>query len=189
MQFRRIPSLLLALVIGVVAFALWFGLLRAPSPAVAQEVALSAPRKIAPRMQAPPDYELVAFVVFTDPAVIEVMDLSGNVIGEGQHQGAVRCSVINCSGKIQLHLIGSTSPLAYEYKFRTPRALDPEAESLVVAGTGTISDRGQKERFLFTATFQNNRDGTVSVTYVASRPDASFRIAAAPGAFTITRRR
>ena len=60
---------------------------------------------------------------------------------------------------------------------------------LLVGGKGTVSNDGQKERFLFTATFENNRDGTVAVRYEASRPDASFVIPRVPGRFEISRRR
>jgi hypothetical protein len=73
-----------------------------------------------------------------------------------------------------------TAPLIstaeYQYKFKTWQAHDLDARRLVVAGSGTILNGDQKERFLFTATIQDNRDGTLAVTYVASRPDASFII-------------
>ena len=48
--------------------------------------------------------------------------------------------------------------------------------------------RVKKSGFLFTATFQDNQDGTVSVRYEASRPDASFIIPQAPGRLEFRRR-
>jgi hypothetical protein len=69
----------------------------------------------------------------------------------------------------------------YEYKAASLRAFDPGSETAVVAGTGTSSNGGKKERFTFTAAFQNNGDGTLSASYSASRPDASFHIPSSPG--------
>ena len=125
-------------------------------------------------------------MVFTDLLDIEITDLSGNVVGEGQHEGKVRCSGnSNCSQATQLQLNG----IEYEYKFKARQALDPDERRAVVEGTGTIVRDDKKERFLFTATFEDNRDGTVRVRYEASRPDASFRVPKSPGTFGIYSRR
>jgi hypothetical protein len=97
-------------------------------------------------------------VVLTDPVPIQITDLSGNVVGEGVSEGELR------------------------------QAFDLEAERVVVAGTGTKSSDRSKERFSFTATFRNNRDGTLSVTYAASRPDASFVVPEVPGTFEVRTR-
>jgi len=82
--------------------------------------------------------------------------------------------------------IDSEEPTVYEYKFGTRLALNAEEQVVVVEGRGAISGGGEKERFSFTATFRNNGDGTVFVAYAASRPDASFIIASAPGSFDIS---
>ncbi len=188
MRFIKIWSYFLAVMGGLAAVLISIGLLGL-SPALAHEGELSGPvRQAAPEQ--PPPVNIVSVVVFTDPAIIDVEDLSGEVIGEGVHLGEVRCNGDKCSQKTQLQFTPFfTDPAVYEYKFTTRQALDPEAERVVVAGKGTISSNGQKERFLFTATFENNRDGTVSVTYVASRPDASFMIPKSPGTFAIFSRR
>jgi hypothetical protein len=195
MRFIKMRSLLLAVISGLAAVLISIGLLGL-SPALAQERELSGPVRQAAPEQPPPDDDFVIIVVFTDPAKIQITDLSGKVIGEGEHGGEVRCNRNKCSQKTQLSFgVPLTDPTVYEYKFTTRQAIDPEAERAVVGGTGTISNRGQKERFSFTATFQNNKDdhnrndGTVSVTYQASRPDASFMIPKSPGSFRIFRRR
>jgi hypothetical protein len=145
---------------------------------------------IVPASQAPPKDDFQFIVVFTDPLGVEIEDLNGNVVGEGVHSGKAKCNRDNCSQKTFLQLtIPLTDPYSVEYKFTTRQALDPEEERVIVAGTGTISNRAQKERFSFTATFQNNRDGTISVTYAASRPDASFIIPNSAGTFRIFSRR
>jgi hypothetical protein len=130
----------------------------------------------------PPDDDDLTFIAFFTDELSIVMDLSGNMIGEGTHGGEIRCNSSHCSQKTQLDF--SSGPYVtrtYEYKFTTRQALDREAERAVVGGKGTISGGRQKERFSFTATFQNNQDGTVSIRYEASRPDASFVIPRAPG--------
>jgi len=191
MRFIKMRSFLLVVISGFAALFISVGLLRM-SPALAHQGELTGPvRQTAPE-QPPPDDDFVFLgVVFTDPAEIEITDLSGNVIGEGTHEGSVRCNRDNCSQKTLLQFTDPTiRESEYEYKFTARQAIDPVAESVVVAGKGTISSRSQKkEKFSFTATFQNNGDGTVSVTYVASRPDASFKIPRSPGTFTISSRR
>ena len=184
----KMRSVLLAVMLGLGAVFISIRVL-GMSPALAHEQEGTASMSLAPAQQAEPEY--VFIVVFTDPpAKVQITDLSGNVVGEGDHGGQVRCNGSNCSQKTQLDFtVYFTEPWSLEYKYTTRQALDPVAGRVVVAGTGTISSRGQKERFLFTATFQNNRDGTVTVRYEASRPDASFIIPAAPGTFRISSRR
>ena len=187
MRRRRTRVILLVVVTGLAAVFILLGLLRMTSSVLAQG---SEPEGTVPVSQAPDDDIII--IVFTDPLNIQITDLSGNVIGEGVHSGEVRCISNKCNQKTELiFTIPLTDPwpfAEYEYKFKTRMAVDPEAARAVVAGIGTISSPGQKERFSFTATFQDNRDGTVSVTYVASRPDASFIIPRSPGTFTIVSR-
>jgi hypothetical protein len=190
MRFIKIWSYLLAVIGGLTAVLISIGLLGL-SPALANEGELSGPvRQAAPEQPPPPEDDFTWGVVFTDPAIIDVEDLSGEVIGEGVHLGEVRCNGDKCSQKTQLQFTPFfADPAEYEYKFSTRQALDPKKEKVVVAGTGTISSNGQKERFLFTATFRHNRDGTVWVKYEASRPDASFIIEKSPGTFSFSSRR
>lgn len=135
------------------------------------------------QMHAPGDG--LVFTSHFTPLMTTIADLSGNDIGPGLFGGDVRCNTNNCSQGTLLQFIADPDQTEYEYKFTDRLDLDPSAERALVAGTGTISRLGQKERFSFTAVFQNNRDGTVSVTYLASRPDASFIIAQTPGTFSI----
>ncbi len=193
MEFRRIHILLVAAAIGLAAALISLGLLGTTSPALAQEAEMTGPINLAPGMQAPaPEYDYSIYYTFS--LNLEITDLSGNVVGEGMHGGKLRCIGDNCNQRTEVSFTSVFAPLyrtdvEYDYRFTSRQAHDLEAESVVVAGTGTLSSNGQKERFTFTATFQNNRDGTVSATYVASRPDASFRIPSAPGTFTIGSRR
>ena len=128
-------------------------------------------------------------VTFTDTAPIEYRDLSGNS-GEGVHLGELRCVGDNCNQKIEFEPLSQESSrdnMVIEYKFKSRQAFDPEAERVVVLGTGTITDGGSKIKFSFSGVFENNRNGTVAVTYTASTPDASFIFPAAPGTFSVTR--
>jgi hypothetical protein len=183
MASKKLRSFLLAVAMGLAMVLISTSLLET-SPALARERAGTEPVRLDPPAQAPPPEDFLFIVVFTDDLSI-ITYLSGNVIGEGEHGGEVKCNGDNCSKKTQL-----TVPYgSVEYKFTTRQALDPEEDRVVVAGSGKISSLGQKERFLFTATFEDNRDGTVRVTYVASRSDASFIIPRAPGTFSISSRR
>jgi hypothetical protein len=164
---------------GCAAFVIAVGLLGTTSTALAQAQRLTGITQLAPAD------EFVLLVVFADPAPTEVTDLSGNVIGEAEHLGVVRCNGSHCNQKTQLQLLSPAPPTLVEYRFKDRVALDPVAERAVVAGTGVIASDSGKEKFAFTATFQNNGDGTVSVTYEASRPDASFILSNAPGTFTL----
>jgi hypothetical protein len=124
-----------------------------------------------------------------DTAEVAITDLSGTAIGEGLHSGEERCINDNCFKKTQLQLNQPlTGLVTIEYRFETLQALVPDESRVVVTGTGTINSINQKEKFQFTAVIQDNMDGTLSVTYVASRPDASLMIPNAPGTFEITSR-
>ena len=124
-----------------------------------------------------------------ETTTVEVFDLSGNPISGGLHSGEEWCKNDNCLKKTQLDLNQPlTGPVTIEYRFETRQALDPEELLVVVAGTGTLFNGNQKEKFQFSASIQDNEDGTLSVTYLASRPDASFMIPSAPGTFEITTR-
>lgn len=191
MRLIKIRTLLLALFIGFGAVFIALGLLGETSSVLAQGQALSEQGNKAVQMQPPPpnDDDLKFVAYFTDDFSVEITNLAGIAIGEGLHRGQARCNKNTCSQKTELDF---TFPFTdpdyigtYEYKFKQRVAFDPDEASAVVAGTGTISRRGQNERFTFTAIFQDNRDGTVSATYVASRPDASFRIPRSPGTFII----
>jgi hypothetical protein len=189
MVSKKLWSFLMAAAMGILAVVVSIGLLEV-SPALALDRTGIESVRLAPPAQPPPpnddDLQFIAF--FTDDLSI-ITDLSGNVIGEGEHGGKIRCNKNTCNQQTNLTFrVVFTDPIVYEYKFTTRLALNPEEESAVVAGKGTISSRGQKERFSFTATFQNNRDGTVWVRYEASRPDASFIIPEAPGRFVFRSR-
>lgn len=132
----------------------------------------------------PPQDEFIVFL--TDTLPVDITDLSGNPLPQGQHGGRVTCHGEKCIQKTQLSFM--TEEAEYEYKFSTRLALDPEARRAVVAGTGSISTSGHKERFSFTATFEDLRDGTVYVKYEASNPGASFIIPRSPGIFEIRSR-
>lgn len=135
-------------------------------------------------VQAAPDMILVTF---TDTSPIQYADLSGNVLGEGVHLGELRCVGENCNQKIEFEPVSpqSTTGTVVEYKFKARQAFDPVAERVVVSGTGTLFNGGLKMRFSFTGVFENNGDGTIKVTYIASTPEASLYIPAAPGAWSI----
>ena len=191
MRFVRATTLVTALAIGLAAVFLSLVLLGTAAPAMAQVRAQPAAASLAPHLQ-PPPAELNFTVVFTDPAALEITDLSGNVVGRATHEGAVRCRGTNCNQKTEVQFaVPLTGPYreSAEYRFSTRQALDPGSETAVVAGSGVLNSRFLRERFLFTATFANNGDGTINVIYAASRPDASFRIPAAPGTFEVTAQR
>lgn len=183
----RLP--LLAVAIAFAAVISWLALMQVSS-ALALEGAGTGPVLLEQPELQQPEPSLSVFVVFTDPAFdIPITDLMGNVIGEGRHTGKLRCILGNCSQKANLSFASPLiSTAEYEYKFKTLQAFDHEARTAVVAGSGTISNGDQKERFLFTATIQDNLNGTLAVTYVASRPDASFIIPESPGRLEIRSR-
>jgi hypothetical protein len=190
MRLNKTTILSFSLATGFALLLIMFGLLRMPESAQAQ--ARPMPISLVPPMQAKPDYTFT--VVLTDPVPIQITDLSGNVVGEGVSEGELRCNGDNCTKSIDLNVqlfnppVGEPSSYLLEYKFSSRQAFDLEAERVVVAGTGTKSSDRSKERFSFTATFRNNRDGTLSVTYAASRPDASFVVPEVPGTFEVRTR-
>jgi hypothetical protein len=120
--------------------------------------------------------------------IVEVYDLSGSLIGEGKHEGILKCVAENCSHKAVLYFTTPPTNIAeYEYKFKNIQAVDLDARRVIVSGEGTISNNGQKDRFQFTATFQDIGDGTLSVRYEASNPNASFSIPEYPGTLTFSK--
>lgn len=120
--------------------------------------------------------------------IVEVYDLSGSLIGEGKHEGILKCVAENCSHKAVLYFTTPPTNIAeYEYKFKNIQAVDLDARRVIVSGEGTISNNGQKDRFQFTATFQDNGDDTLSVRYEASTPNASFSIPEYPGTLTFSK--
>lgn len=124
-----------------------------------------------------------------DPSIeILIMDLSGNPIGSGRHSGDLRCILGTCNQSTSLSISSpQTDTAEVEYRFMSLQADDPIARLLVVAGSGTILTGQQKEKFQFTATIQDNLDGTLAFRYEASRPDASFLIPGTPGRLEFTR--
>lgn len=180
MKSERMRPLFWAVAIGIAACLVLVGVFGL-SPAQAHDLEPVVQR---------PEPTLDFSVVFTDPAIynqtVEIIDLSGNVVGEGTHWGEVKCRGDNCNHKTMLTLgLPLMEPVAYEYKFTTILGVDLVGERVLVAGIGTISSDTQKERFSFTAVFENNRDGTVSTTYEASIPDASFVVPNTPGNYII----
>ena len=179
---ERAQAILLAAVIGFAALFVLLDLLLAVAPVSAREQVpvVAKTTNLAPSARPVPDIDYT--IPLTDPDYSAVIfDLSGNRVGEGIHLGKVKCKGDNCSQTTSLDLEGTV----YEYKFTTRLAHDPDARRLFVAGTGTLTRERQKERFSFTATFEDNRDGTVSSTYLASRPDASFSVPETPAMFEI----
>lgn len=183
----RLP--LLAVAMSFAAVIIWLAFMQVSAALALEGAGIDLGRLQQPAQQQLP--EIIAVVVFTDPAsIVPISDLMGNEIGEGTHEGELRCNPSNCSQKTQLSItIPVASDLVYEYKFTTRLALDPEERRAVVGGKGTISNGDHKERFLFTATFQDNRDGTVYARYEASRSDASFIVQESPGLFEIQSKR
>lgn len=173
MKGRERIHIMLALVAGLLIVMLWTGLLGI-APARAEQATMAGDQQQPP----PPDDEVLLFIAFfTDDLSVEIMDLSGNVVAEGTHLGDARCIRSHCNHKAEVVLMQSSSyptPYQIEYKFVDRLALDPEARRAILAGTGTAGSDGQKLRFRFTAIIQDNRDGTLTVRYEASIPDASF---------------
>ena len=177
MKTKRPAYLILTVVMALAAVLLLIGLMDVSS-ANAQENPGASPVR-------PPEFEFVVFL--TDTLPVDITDLSGIPLPhQGQHGGRVSCHGEKCNQKTQLSFI--TEEAKYEYKFSTRLALDPVERRAVVAGTGTISTSGHKERFSFTATFEDLRDGTLYVRYEASNPGASFIIPSSPGRFEIRSR-
>ena len=158
-------------------------LLLAGSIILALVFMLFVPLGVTATAQAAPEMILVTFsgispVQYTDPG--------GSVLGEGVHAGELRCVGEVCNQKIEFEPIfppGTTENVIYEYKFKSREAFDPLTETVVVSGTGAISNGENKTKFSFTGVLQNNGDGTVHVIYIASTPEASFSFPAAPDTF------
>jgi hypothetical protein len=184
MQTVRMRSLLWAVIIGVTACSVLVGLL-GMSPVEAKVPEEKPAAAISHLAMQPPDEPIVVIVVFTDPQPIPIYGLSNSTpLGEGIHVGEVRCNQRNCTKSTQLELEATT----LSYKYSTRLAVDQSDRRAVVAGTGTIDGQGKKKRFSFTATFQDNEDGSIRATYVASDPNASVLIPSVPGAMVFGNR-
>lgn len=176
MKGRQRAHIVLALIVGLSAAALWIGLLGI-APARAEQGATVGDLRQPPPPPPPNDDDLQFIAFFTDELPVQISDLSGNIVAEGRHSGEARCSRSSCNHKAEMVLLQSGSyptPYQIEYRFTDRLALDPEASRAILAGTGTVGSDGQKLRFRFTATIQDNRDGSLTVRYEASVPDASF---------------
>jgi len=119
-------------------------------------------------------------VTFTNTSPTNYTDLSGNSLGDVVHVGELLCVGNVCSQKIEVE---TTETVVY--KFKTLQAFDASANRVVVGGTGTTSSDGQKTKFAFTATFEDNGDGTVWVRYETSAPGTSFIFPRVPGTFSV----
>lgn len=162
-----------------------FGLIGMTTQVHAHRNAVSDQMDLNMQMQTTPEIVLVSF---QDNNPTLYTDLSGNAIGEGVLGGELLCVGEICNQKIAFEPIlteSTANTLVYQYKFKSLTAFDPQAERVVVSGTGTIFNDGLKTKFSFTGVFENNGDGTVHVTFQASTPDASFIFSAVPGTFTI----
>ena len=186
MLIRKVRILLVVVVIPLTVVFSLLGFFRAATPVEASGEARVAAKAEDLWPSAKPELELQYRIPLTDPDYIalEILDLSGNILGEGLHFGRVKCNGDNCSQQTTIVLDG----VEYTYKFSSREAHNPDERRLVVAGRGTLTNGRQKERFSFTATFEDNRDGTVKTTYFASRPDASFVVPETPGRFEIRSR-
>lgn len=191
MRFAKIRILLSAIFIALVAVFGVVWLLGSTATALAQGQELEGMQSL---VQPPPpnDDDLLFIAFFTEELEIEITDLAGNIVGEGVHSGRLRCNRDNCSQKTAIKMtVVFTDPAVsmVEYKFSTRQALHPEEERAVVAGVGTlVNDAGKKAKFSFSATVQNNRDGTLYVAYVASRPEASLIVPRSAGTMEIRSR-
>lgn len=183
MLFKKIQLVVLAMIISLVALFILIDLLGTAAPVMAQQQEVVSAKAVEPQQAKPSQVEIDYTIYTTDPrrSLVQIQDLSGNMKGEGLHFGRVKCKGDNCSQSTTLVLDGAE----YDYKFSYRQAHDPEARRLVVQGTGYVTNDRQKERFLFTAVFEDNRNGTFRTTYEASRPDASFIVPSTPGNFEI----
>lgn len=182
MRFTHLRFIILAALLGLGMMLTLSGVLRSsPVLALDAEGIDVAPLDM-PAKPPPPKDDWIILVVFADPVTVPVLDLSGEVVGEGVHLGRARCHSTNCNQKIELELtIPLTTYYSIEYRFTTRQAFDPSERRVVMSGEGTLTNDGQKERFTFFGTFTDNRDGTLSAIYQASRPDASFIVPRSPG--------
>lgn len=130
----------------------------------------------------------LSFIVYFTEELTTISNLSGIVIGDGVHEGVFACINDRCLQKTYLSFTNPMIAAAeFEYRFTNRLVFDPTTGLAIVGGTGTIRVDGKKEKFEFTATIQDNADGTLSVRYLSSRPDASFSLQAAGWMKTISR--
>lgn len=71
-------------------------------------ILLVTPELISPALAQPPEMNtFTSTIEFQDPpATVQVSDLSGNLVGEGEHGGRIRCFKNNCNKGTQLQLNG-----------------------------------------------------------------------------------
>lgn len=171
MKPKRLVALLLTVVVGTATALVLVGF-AGMSPALAK-----------PPPPPPASDPWVVVVVYTDPVGVSITDLVGNVLGEGVHEGGIRCyQNSNCNGQTELYFTNPSTNNSYEYKAATLLTIDPEEQRAIVTGTGILYKDGRKEgRFSYSATIEDNRDGTIKVTYISSNPGASFIIPNSPG--------
>lgn len=186
----KIPVVLVTAVFGLTAAFILQAFLGMNTAVLAQPSSDIAPPAYVPlRLPLQQQHDFIFFgVVFTDPALLGITDLAGTPVGTARHTGEVRCKDDNCQGRVELVVFNSTGSVYYTYRMKHSVALNPETRRSVVEGTGTIFGGMQKERFRFTATYEDKGDGTLLVRYEASRADASFLIADAPGRVTFMSR-
>ena len=168
MRFTRVRFILLAGFFGFVAVYMVLGVL-GTSPVMAEQGG-----------------ELNVTLLLEEPREVQIWDLDGREIGAGEHLGTLGCNGNTCGLETELTFMYpitcyTSNCSEYEFNFVTRNEADPVNSSVVVVGTGTMVRSGQREAFTFIATFQDNRDGTVSAKYEASRPEASFMIPSTPG--------
>jgi hypothetical protein len=188
MLFRKIQLIGITVIIGIAAVFALLKLLGAAPPAAASEpervVAKTEDLWPSAKPTRDPDADLTFVAYYTDDFSI-VLDLSSMPLGEWPHFGEVKCNGDNCNKTTTVILNGTE----YEYMYSSRQAIDPESDRVLVVGTGIVTTDTLKTRFSFTATFEDNRDGTIKTTYFASVPEASFILPNAPGTFEIRSRR
>lgn len=185
MQGLRIWRILLVVVGGVVLVGLSLGLL-AVAPAQAKT---RPPLPLAESGSADSDMltDLVLIkaqiwttegltIFLDDTSPVQVLDPGGTLIGEGVHGGGVTCRN-NCQDSTLLQLDG----MQYTYKVKRSQDVDAIEKRAIIEGTGTIDGNGRTQRFSFTASFEDNGDGTISAAYDASISGASFIIPSTVG--------
>lgn len=198
MKAKRLGYLLLVVAMGFAAVVVLLGLV-GTSSAFAREQAGTLPAQ----QQAPaePRYDFDITLISSDT---EAYSLDGVFLGLVAHGGRVSCNGdfngAKCNQKIALGFTAaftdpdppcSQDPNCFNYDFKLTNlgTLDKEDRRAVIEGTGTVSSGGKKEKISVTAIFQDNRDGTVEVTYVASNPEASLVVPRSPGTFAIRSKR
>lgn len=166
MLIRKLQLIVSTGVIVLFAVFILSGLLGTAAPVLAREQTQELPTEL----------DLAAVINDSDA---EVLKLDGSAAGTGSVAGKVNCIKDHCSNKMILDLAG----FRYVYRFSSKVSLDPVNRRAVVGGTGTLINVAdhQKERFSFTATVEDNGDGTLFTKFETSIPEISFIIPTAEG--------